>query len=95
MHGDIQGRLAETQRLAAEATAEAVSENGEVRVVAGPGGEVKLIDLRIHAFELSGFEIGELTAATIKVAAAKADQALAASIRGLLGGFFEAERQEP
>jgi hypothetical protein len=65
-----------------------------VRVVAGPGGEVKEIDLRLGAFELSGVELGELTAATVKRATADADRRLSEGIRGMLSGVFAAEQEE-
>jgi DNA-binding protein YbaB len=94
MHGDMHHKVAEAQRLAAETTAEAVSEDGAVRVVAGPGGEVREIDLRMSAFELSGVELGELTAATVKAATVAADAALAAAVRASLSDMFETEREE-
>lgn len=94
MHGDIHSKLAEAQRLAAEVEVEAVSENGEVRVVAGPGGDVRTIDLRMNAFELSGLELGELTAATVKTATDEADRELSEQIRRTLSDVFAAEREE-
>jgi len=94
MQGDMQNKIAETQRLAAEMTAEAISESGEVRVVAGAGGEVKEIDLRLSAFELSGVELGEMVAATSKAATAAADAALASAVRASLSDMFGAEREE-
>jgi len=94
MHGDINGRIAAVQQMAAELRAEAVSEDGSVRVVAGPGGEVKEIDLRLSAFEMSGVELGELAAATVKRATADADRRLSEEIRGTLSGVFAAEREE-
>lgn len=94
MHGDMHEKVAEAQRLATEVTAEAVSEDGAVRVVAGPGGDVREIDLRMGAFELSGVELGELTAATVKTAAVAADAALAAAIRASLSDMFAAERED-
>jgi DNA-binding protein YbaB len=94
MHGDINGRIAAVQQMAAELRAEAVSEDGAVRVVAGPGGEVKEIDLRLNAFEMSGLELGELTAATVKRATADADRRLSAEIRGVVGGLFGAAQEE-
>lgn len=94
MHGDMNEKVAEAQRLATEVTAEAVSEDGAVRVVAGPGGDVREIDLRMGAFELSGVELGELTAATVKTAAVAADAALAAAIRASLSDMFASERED-
>ncbi|WP_158630296.1 YbaB/EbfC family nucleoid-associated protein [Glycomyces terrestris] len=90
----MQNRVAEAQRLAAETEAEAVSEDGAVRVVAGPGGDVRIIDLRMNAFELSGLELGELTAATVKTATDEADRQLSEAIRQSLAGLFAAEREE-
>jgi DNA-binding protein YbaB len=86
-------RIAEVQRMAAELTAEAVSPDGAVRVVAGPAGEVKQIDQRLSAFELSGVELGEVTAAAVKTATSAADRELAARVRGLMSDVFEAERE--
>ncbi|GAA2171020.1 MULTISPECIES: YbaB/EbfC family nucleoid-associated protein [Glycomyces] len=94
MHGDINGRIAAVQQMAAELRAEAVSEGGAVRVVAGPGGEVKEIDLRLNAFEMSGVELGELTAATVKRATADADRRLSEEIRGVVGDVFGAAQEE-
>lgn len=94
MHGDMHDKIAEAQRLATEVTAEAVSEDGAVRVVARPGGDVQEIDLRLNAFDLSGVELGELTAATVKAATRAADAVLAEAIRGSLSDMFGAEREE-
>ncbi|GAA1674810.1 hypothetical protein GCM10009830_21620 [Glycomyces endophyticus] len=94
MYGDIHSKLAEAQRLAAETEAEAVSEDGAVRVVAGPGGDVRIIDLRMNAFELSGFELGEITTAAVKAATDEADRELSEAIRRTLADVFAAEREE-
>ncbi|WP_112141256.1 YbaB/EbfC family nucleoid-associated protein [Glycomyces dulcitolivorans] len=94
MHGDIHSKLAEAQRLAAETEVEAVSEDGSVRVVAGPGGDVRMIDLRMNAFELSGLELGEITTATVKAATDEADRELSEAIRRTLTDVFDAEREE-
>ena len=94
MQGDMNNKIAEAQRLAAEVTAEAVSEDGAVRVVSRPGGDVKEIDLRMNAFELSGVELGELTAATVKAAQSAADAVLAEAVRASLSDIFEGEREE-
>jgi hypothetical protein len=89
----MHNKIAEVQRMAAEVRAEAVSEDGSVRVVAGPSGEVREIDLRLSAFELSGVELGEVTAATVKVATAAADRDLAERVRGLVSDVFASEKE--
>ncbi|PRY61251.1 MULTISPECIES: YbaB/EbfC family nucleoid-associated protein [Glycomyces] len=94
MHGDIHSRLAEAQRLAAEVTAEVESEDGTVRVTAGPGGDIRRIDLSMSAFDLSGVELGETVTALVKAAADEADRELSEAIRQTLAGMFSAERQE-
>lgn len=68
------------QNLIARAEAEAVSEGGTVRVVAGPGGQTKEIDLRNHAFEMSGLELGEVIVATMRAAHANVQRELAEAV---------------
>jgi hypothetical protein len=43
---------------------------------------------------MSGVELGELTAATVKRATADADRRLSAEIRGVVGGLFGAAQEE-
>lgn len=90
----MRNKVAEVQRLATEMEAETVSEDGEVRVVAGASGVVKEIDLRMKAFQLSGVELGEVIAATIKSATAKADQELSEQVNGIMGDLVETQQQE-
>lgn len=92
--GDMQERIREVQRLAGEATGEAVSEGGEVRVVAGSGGSVLELDLRMSAFQLSGLELGEVIVETIKAADAKVSQSLTAAIGTLMGGVLPDDEAE-
>jgi DNA-binding protein YbaB len=68
------------KNLVEQAEAEAVSEAGMVRIVAGPGGQVKEIDLRNHAFELSGVELGELIVSTMRAAHANLQRDLADAV---------------
>lgn len=91
---EIRSRVAEVQRLAAETEAEVVSEDGGVRVVATPGGDVKEIDLRLKAFELSGVELGELIAETVKSAAAKAEQEMSTMVASTMGDVFPSRTEE-
>ncbi|WP_030144256.1 YbaB/EbfC family nucleoid-associated protein [Glycomyces sp. NRRL B-16210] len=81
----MQRRAQEVQHLAVEAEAEAVSEDGGVRVVAGPAGDIKVLDLRLNAFELSGVELGEAIVATVNAAENKAKTELSAEIGRILG----------
>lgn len=81
----MQRRAQEVQRLAVEAEAEAVSEDGAVRAVAGPAGDIKVLDLRLNAFELSGVELGEAIVATVNAAEAKAKTELSEEIGRILG----------
>jgi hypothetical protein len=48
----------------------------------------------MNAFELSGLELGELTAATVKTATDEADRELSEQIRRTLADVFAAEREE-
>lgn len=88
---DMQDRVKEIQRVAAEVEGEALSENGEVRVVAGAGGRVKEIDLRMSAFELSGLELGEIIVETIHAANQKADETLSEAVNSLMSGVLPDE----
>lgn len=94
MPDDMQSRVAEVQRLATETEAEAVSEYGEVRVVAGPSGVIKEIDLRMKAFQLSGVELGEEIVKTIKSATTKADQELSQQVDRIMNDLFESDEEE-
>ncbi|MCD0442313.1 YbaB/EbfC family nucleoid-associated protein [Glycomyces sp. A-F 0318] len=82
---DMRQRAAEIQRLAVEAEGEAVSEDGAVRVVAGAAGNLKELDLRLNAFELSGYELGELIVETIRAADRKVAAELSAAMAGIMG----------
>jgi DNA-binding protein YbaB len=82
---DMQRKAGEIQRLAAEARGEAVSEDGTVRVVAGAAGDIKELDLRLSAFELSGVELGEVIVETIKAAEKKVQADLSAEISQIMG----------
>ena len=88
---DMQRVASEVQRMASEATAEVVSENGEVRVVAGPGGQIQELDLRYSAYEMSGVELGELIVATLHGAAEKLEAELTAEITRLMGAAMPAD----
>lgn len=85
---DMAAKVAEVQRVAAEAEAEAVSENGAVRVVAGPAGQIKLLDLQLSAFDMSGVELGELLVQTIHAATRNADAAMEAAVNSIFGEVF-------
>lgn len=82
---DMQRKTGEIQRLAAEAEGEAVSEDGTVRVVAGAGGNIKQLDLRMSAFQLSGIELGEVIVATINAAERKVQADLSAEMARIMG----------
>ncbi|MFG3342551.1 YbaB/EbfC family nucleoid-associated protein [Glycomyces sp. NPDC048151] len=82
---DMQRKAGEIQRLAAEAEGEAVSEDGKVRVVAGAAGNIKVLDLRLSAFELSGVELGEVIVETIKAAERKVQADLSAEMSRIMG----------
>jgi len=88
---DMQDRVKEIQRVAAEIECEALSENGEVRVVAGSGGRIKEIDLRMSAFELSGLELGEIIVGAIGAANRKAEEAVTAAVSSLMSGVLPEE----
>jgi len=82
---DMQRQAAEIQRLAVEAQGEAVSENGAVRVVAGAAGNLKELDLRINAFEMSGYELGEMIVETISAADRKVNTELSEAVNAIMG----------
>jgi len=82
---DIHRQTAEIQRLATETEGEAVSESGEVRVVAGAAGSLKALDLRLSAFEMSGVELGEMIVATIKAAEQKVSAELSEAMSRVMG----------
>ncbi|SDD84586.1 YbaB/EbfC family nucleoid-associated protein [Glycomyces harbinensis] len=82
---DMQRQAAEIQRLAVEAEGEAVSEDGAVRVVAGAAGNLKVLDLRLNAFQLSGYELGELIVETIQAADRKVAAELSEAMTRVMG----------
>ncbi|MEU6857685.1 YbaB/EbfC family nucleoid-associated protein [Glycomyces sp. NPDC046736] len=84
--GEMRQRALDIQRMATEAQAEVVSEEGEVRVVSAPGGRVKELDLRLNAFQLSGVELGELIVETLHAADAKVTAELTAAITRSMSG---------
>ena len=87
---EMSAKVAEMQRLAAEAEADAVSEGGAVRVTAGPAGRVKKIDLEMSAFQMSGVELGELMVETIKAATRNADAVMESTVNEIFGETFAA-----
>lgn len=84
---DMQSKVARVQRLALEAEAEAVAEDGTVRVVAGPGGQVKELDLRLKAFQLSGAELGPVIVETMKAAMQQVERELSAEVNQIMGSM--------
>ena len=82
---DMQQRARQVQQMAAQAEAEAVSENGAVRVVAAPGGRPKELDLRQNAFQMSGVELGEMIVETMRAANQKLESEMAAEVNRILG----------
>lgn len=66
-----------------------------MRVVAGPSGQIKEIDLRFHALELSGAELGDRIGDTIKEAGRKADRGLAEEVGRLLGQTISSDPFNP
>lgn len=86
---DMQRKAGEIQRLAAEAEGEAVSEDGAVRVVTGAGGNVKVLDLRMNAFTMSGVELGEAIVETIRAAERKVQADLSAEMSRIMGLPFD------
>jgi DNA-binding protein YbaB len=82
---EMQRKAKEIERIAVEARGEAISEDGEVRVVAGAGDTLLEIDLRLKAFELSGVELGELIVRTIDDANQKVQADLAEAVGAIMG----------
>ncbi|GAB3234581.1 hypothetical protein GCM10027447_31860 [Glycomyces halotolerans] len=85
---EMQGKAQELQRLAMEVEAEAVSENSAVRVLAGPGGRVKELDLRPNAFQMSGLELGEMIAETVRAAGKQVEAEMNTAVNRILGPQF-------
>lgn len=82
---DMRRRAKEVERIAVEARAEAVSEDGSVRVVVGAGGNIGEIDLQFSAFQMSGVELGEAIVETIRAAESRVQTELAAEISRIMG----------
>lgn len=82
---DMRSRAKEVERIAVEARAEAVSEDGAVRVVAGAGGSIREIDLQLSAFQMSGVELGEAIVETIRAAERRVQTELAAEVGRIMG----------
>ncbi|MEU5155343.1 YbaB/EbfC family nucleoid-associated protein [Glycomyces sp. NPDC021274] len=82
---DMQRKAGDIQRLVVEAQGEAVSEDGTVRVVTGAAGDLRELDLRLSAFELSGVELGEVIVATIRAAEHKVQAGLSAEMSRVMG----------
>lgn len=82
---DMRRKAKEIERVAVEVRGEAISEGGEVRILAGAADTVFEIDLRMSAFELSGVELGELIVQTIKDADRKVQADLAESVGAIMG----------
>lgn len=91
----MQSKIARVQRLALEAEAEAVSEDGAVRVVAGSGGQVKELDLRLKAFDLSGVELGALIVETIRAATQQVERELSAEVNQVMASMTANEEETP
>ncbi|WP_100448888.1 YbaB/EbfC family nucleoid-associated protein [Glycomyces xiaoerkulensis] len=91
---DMRDKIAEVQRLAVESETESVSEDGAVRVVAGPGGAVKELDLRLSAFQMSGVELGEVVTQTIKTATENADRDMSDQAGRILGAVLGGDEEE-
>lgn len=82
---DMQRKAGDIQRLAVEARGEAVSEDGSVRVVTGAAGDLRELDLRLSAFQLSGVELGEAIVETIRAAEHKVQAELSAEMSRIMG----------
>jgi DNA-binding protein YbaB len=82
---DMQRKASDIQRLAVEAQGEAVSEDGSVRVVTGAAGDLRELDLRLSAFQLSGVELGEAIVETIRAAEHKVQAELSAEMGRIMG----------
>lgn len=85
---DMASRIAEVQRLAVAVEGEATSENGAVRVVVGSAGQIKDLDLRMNAFQMSGVELGAMIVETIRAATDEAAERLSGSVGAVLGEEF-------
>lgn len=103
---DMRHKAKAIERLAVELEGEAVSEDGAVRVVTGAAGNVKELDLRMSAYQMSGVELGEVIVATIRAAGAKAQADLAQRVGAIMGtalspsdisgtGLAPAQTEEP
>ncbi|THV30094.1 YbaB/EbfC family nucleoid-associated protein [Glycomyces paridis] len=82
---EMRGKAKAIERIAVELRAEAISEGGAVRVVAGAADSIWELDLRLNAFELSGVELGELIVETIKDANRKAGAEMAEQAGQIMG----------
>lgn len=82
---DMRSKTKAIERLAVELRAEAISEGGAVRVVAGAADSIRELDLRLNAFELSGVELGELIVETIEAANRKARAEMAEQTGKIMG----------
>jgi DNA-binding protein YbaB len=82
---DMRRKAKEIERLAAELEGEAVSEDGAVRVVTGAAGNVKVLDLRMSAYQMSGVELGELIVETIRAAGSKAQADMMQRVGTIMG----------
>ncbi|GAA2269393.1 hypothetical protein GCM10009853_023670 [Glycomyces scopariae] len=82
---EMRRRAEDIERLAVELEGEAVSEDGAVRVVTGAAGNVKELDLRMSAYQMSGVELGELIVATIREADRRTQADLAERVGAIMG----------
>ncbi|NUQ88600.1 MAG: YbaB/EbfC family nucleoid-associated protein [Glycomyces artemisiae] len=82
---DMRRKAREIERIAVELEGEAVSEDGSVRVVTGAAGNIKVLDLRMSAFQLSGVELGELIVETIRDADRRTQADLAQRVGAVMG----------
>lgn len=88
---EMQRKVQDVQRLAAEVESEAVSEDGAVRVVAGAAGNIRELDLRMTAFQLSGVELGELIVETIRTADQRVQTELSDQVTRIMGSPPDAD----
>lgn len=91
---DMQRVTREVQRIVTEARAEAVSENGAVRVVAGPGGQIQELSLEYSAYQMSGVELGEMIVETIKDATRKLETELSAEVERIMSAAMPSTGDE-
>ncbi|MQM27411.1 YbaB/EbfC family nucleoid-associated protein [Glycomyces albidus] len=82
---DMRRKAKEIERLAVELEGEAVSEDGAVRVVTGAAGNIKELDLRMSAYQMSGVELGELIVETIRAADRRTQADLAQRVGAIMG----------